>query len=103
MTLCSSHQISNNKPQIPKLLLAALLLGTLVGCASPWEKSFQPNPELRGQKFQPAADVQVRTVEYERLKKFTDEEHQRRVNSSTAPVDLPASEKMAIKNRLLEA
>jgi hypothetical protein len=83
------------------LILLITFLAT--GCASPWEKSFQSNPELRGQKFPPTPNVHVRTVEYERLKKFTDEEHQRRVNSTTAPVDLPPEQKMAMKNRLLQA
>jgi hypothetical protein len=106
MLLSPFRQTSNNKPPTTWfcraiLPLAAILLVT--GCASPWETSFHANPGLASQKFAPTRAVQVRTVEAERLKNFAEAERQRRVNSSTAPVDLPAAEKLAAKNRLLEA
>src|SRR4051794_16161023 len=83
--------------------LIAFVVTIATGCASPWEKSFRPNPDLHGQKFAGTKTAQIRTLEPERLKKFNDDEHQRRVNSTTAPVDLSPGEKAAAKDRLFEA
>ncbi|WP_428939512.1 hypothetical protein [Fontivita pretiosa] len=84
------------------ILLAsiALLAG---GCASPWQSNFEPNPALEGRKFAPTQSVQIRTVEPQRLQQYAQAERQRRVASTTAPQDLPPQERLAAKNRLLEA
>jgi len=84
-------------------IVGLLILSGAVGCASPWQSSFQPNPVLRGQKFSPSESVQVHSVEFERLQRYAAAEHKLRVESTTAPEDLPASEKSAAKDRLLEA
>jgi hypothetical protein len=89
------------------LTVAALTFLLLLagGCANPWKESFEPNPELGSAQFptRKNANVAVRDVEYERLRQFTDNERQRRIASATAPSDLSAQEKIAAKNRLLEA
>src|SRR5437870_1166062 len=74
-----------------------------VGCSNPWKSSFQPNPGLAGEKFSPTDSVQIRTVEFERLQRYSESERQMRVNSTTAPQDLPPEQITAAKNRLLEA
>jgi hypothetical protein len=74
------------------------------GCASnPWQKSFQPNPLLEGQKFPPTDGVQVRNVEFERMQRYAEEEKRIRVESTTSPADYTPEERTAAKNRLLEA
>ncbi len=79
--------------------LLAMLSG---GCASPWQRNFEPNPALAGRKFAPTDSVQVRTVESERLQEYAADEHKLRVQSTTAPEDLSPQEKQAAKDRLLE-
>ncbi|HEX8521746.1 MAG TPA: hypothetical protein VF669_05775 [Tepidisphaeraceae bacterium] len=81
-------------------LLAFQLL--MVGCASPWQKNFTPNRSL-AQKFPPTTSVQLRTVEFERLQNYERREKDMRVHSTTAPEDFTAAERLAAKNRLLEA
>jgi hypothetical protein len=82
----------------------ALLLLLAGGCANPWKESFEPNPEIGSARFpKTTANVAVRDVEYERLRQFTETERQRRITSATAPADFSAPEKLAAKNRLLEA
>jgi hypothetical protein len=74
------------------------------GCATnPWQKSFQPNPLLEGQKFPPAESVQVRNVEFERLQRYSAQEKKIRVESTTSPADYTPEERAAAKDRLLEA
>jgi hypothetical protein len=73
------------------------------GCASPWQSSFEPNPAIEGRRFGPTESVQIRTVEPQRLQHYAQAERQRRVASSTAPQDLPPEQRLAAKNRLLEA
>jgi hypothetical protein len=80
-----------------------LFASALIGCASPWEGNFQPNPDLGGVRFAPTDTVQIRTIEYERFAKFAGQERQRRIVSTTAPQDMPPAERMAEKGRLLEA
>ena len=89
----------------PLTLAALLILLTFAGgCANPWKESFEPNPELGAAQFpRTNADVAVREVEAERLHTFAESERQRRIASATAPTDLSAQEKLAAKNRLLEA
>src|SRR5688572_26820205 len=81
----------------------ALFLMLAGGCANPWKEAFEPNPDLGAARYPATASVAVRDVEYERLRQFTDEERQRRIASATAPADRSAQEKLAAKNRLLEA
>ena len=48
-----------------------VILTLLTGCASPWEKNFQPNPTLdQPGKYPPAQQVDVRVVEFERLTNY---------------------------------
>ena len=94
----------NHTMNRPLYLLALVLLVTFAGgCANPWKESFEPNPELGSARYPATASVAVRDVEYERLHKFTEGERERRIASATAPSDLSAQEKLAAKNRLLEA
>jgi hypothetical protein len=88
-------------PYTPIGAIACIALLT-VGCATPWEANFQPNPALAGQQFAPTESAQVRTVEFERLQRYAQAERRQRVASTTAPEDLPADQKLAAKNRLLE-
>jgi hypothetical protein len=86
--------------------LAALMFLLLLagGCANPWKEAFEPNPGLRSAKYPPStATVAVREVEHERLEQFTQGERERRIASTTAPADRSPEEKLAAKNRLLEA
>ena len=85
-------------------LVATLFLFLIGGCANPWKQSFEPNPELGSARY-PARSggVAIRDVEYERLQKFAEGERQRRIASATAPSDLSPDEKLAARNRLLEA
>jgi hypothetical protein len=82
------------------ILAPALLL--LVGCASSWEKSFERNPMI-SEKAPPVQEVELRTVEFERLQTYEQAEKQLRVNSSTAPADYTPEQRLEAKNRLLEA
>jgi hypothetical protein len=88
-------------------ILAVLLLIvasiSCAGCASPWEKNFEPNPELAGQKLPATTSVEIRTIPFERYQRYVEEERKRRIQSSTAPQDLSAEAHLADKNRLLEA
>ena len=83
-------------------MIAALLLLITVGCASPWEKNFQANPML-DHKPPPTQDVQLRTVEVERLRNYEDAERKERIESTTSPADFTPEQRLAAKNRLLEA
>lgn len=78
------------------------LMVLLCGCASPWEKNYQPNP-LVGRSYPPTSRVDLRVVEFERLANYERAEHERRVHSTTAPEDYTQQERLAAKNRLLEA
>jgi hypothetical protein len=73
-----------------------------VGCASPWEGNFVSNPEVDPRSFSPVDSVEVRRVEFERLQRYAASEKQRRIDSTTAPADLPEEDRTAAKNRLLE-
>src|SRR6266542_3599839 len=59
----------------------------LIGCANPWEKGFDPNPELRGRSFPAAQQVDLRTVEFERLQNYEKAERKLRVESKVNPAD----------------
>jgi hypothetical protein len=85
-----------------KILTLILLTGICAGCANPWKSNFQPNPELEGQHFAATDSAAIRTLEYERLQRYSEAERKMRVESSVAPEDLPAADKLAAKNRLLE-
>jgi hypothetical protein len=84
--------------------LLALLLTFASGCANPWKEAFEPNPALGSARFPKSTSaVTVRDVEFERLRQFTEGERERRITSATAPADRTPEEKLAAKNRLLEA
>ena len=87
-------------------ILALLLLFvagiSCAGCASPWEKNFEPNPDLSGPKLPPTTSVESRTIPFERYQHYVEDERRRRIQSSTAPQDLSAEDRLADKNRLLE-
>ena len=81
-----------------------VILTLLTGCASPWEKNFQPNPTLEQPgKYPPAQQVDVRVVEFERLTNYENKEREQRVQSATSPADYTPEQRAAAKNRLLEA
>jgi len=84
--------------------IGSIIMLTLLatGCASPWEKNFQPNPMLQ-HKFPPTQQVEVRVVEFERLEKYEQAEHKQRIESTTSPADYTPDQRLAAKNRLLEA
>ncbi len=75
----------------------------LIGCANPWEKGFDPNPELRGRSFPAAQQVDLRTVEFERLQNYEKAERKLRVESKVNPADFTTTQRTEAKNRLLEA
>jgi len=91
----------NQSTRIVGTLIAAFV--TAAGCASPWEKNFVANPDLAGQKFAATTAVELRTIPFERYQRYVENEHKRRVESTTAPQDLPREEQLAAKDRLLEA
>lgn len=88
----------------PASALAMILLGSsLLGCASPWASNYHANPAWRGQAFAPTDAVQVRTVEYERVRQYAEREREMRIQSTTAPEDLSPDQQLAARRRLLEA
>jgi len=83
-------------------IIMLLLLGT--GCASPWEKNFHANPTLlRKTSYPPAPQVELRVVEFERLANYENNERQARVQNATSSADYTPQQRMAAKDRLLEA
>jgi hypothetical protein len=82
------------------MILPSILL---VGCANPWAANFQPNPAYRGRGFPPTESVQVRTIDYERFRRYAERERELSIQSTTAPEDLSADEQLASRKRLLEA
>ena len=85
-----------------RAVLLILLSILMTGCASPWEKNFESNAAL-DEKFPPSGQVEVRMVEFERLANYEKVEKQRRVESATSPFDYTPEQRIAAKNRLLEA
>src|SRR4051794_30701378 len=83
-------------------IIGLTLLIVLAGCASPWEKNYQPNAAL-DQKFPPSAQVEVRMVEFDRLANYEQAEKKLRRESATSPADYTAEQRRAAKDRLLEA
>ncbi len=83
-------------------LVPLALIVFLVGCASPWERNYQANP-LVERKFPPTSRVDRRVVEFERLENYEKAERQRRVESPVSPEDYTEAQRLAAKNRLLEA
>jgi hypothetical protein len=98
---CAMNRIRSNVA----LLALLMLLAAAGGCANPWKDSFEPNRDLGNARFGPTtlSSDDIREVEFERLQQYTAAERQRRIGSTTAPADLPADEKRAAKDRLLEA
>jgi hypothetical protein len=82
------------------LIMVLMVSGT--GCASNWQRFYQANPGTNGKTFAATDAAQVRTVEFERLSRFMEEENKRRAESNTAVEDVPLSERIQAKNRLLE-
>jgi len=84
---------------IPIILLVALA----GGCSSPWKSNYQANPAYRDEHFAPTDSVDVRTVEYERVRQYAEHERQLRARSTTSPADYSPAERLAARKRLLEA
>jgi len=80
------------------LLPVLLLIG---GCASVWERSFEPRDEVVGEPE--SANVRVREVPWSRLESALDELSQLQAQSDLAWEDWPESQKREADAKLLRA
>jgi hypothetical protein len=78
----------------------SFLLG---GCASAWERAFEPSFEARGQTFAGTEEVVLREVPWERVDAVLRELHEEAVASDTHPDDWPEDRKRDAHARLLRA
>lgn len=83
------------------VLLAVLPLAG--GCASQWEKHFPATEGFADRQTAAVERVEIRTVPFERIRKYEEDERQLQIDSPVAPADWDASQRREAKARLLRA